>query len=132
RARRARAGARRARGGAVGGGRAGAGVGAVEARPLERDADAAVLLAQGPCALGALRQRGVGERLIELEAVPAGGAGVGIGRHEWRLYVAHPGAVSLGTCRRCPGGAGSRSLWRRSSSSSSSGAPSPCSPSRAG
>src|SRR6476659_601361 len=70
---------------------------AVEARPLEDDADGAEHLAQPAMADGALGQGIVGERLDGLEVVAALGAGVLVRRHDV-LPVLVPGAGTL-VCR---------------------------------
>src|SRR3954469_16754294 len=70
---------------------------AVEARPLEDDADGTEHLAQPALADRALGQRVVGERLDGLEVVAALGAGVLVRRHDV-LPVLVPGAGTL-VCR---------------------------------
>ena len=72
-------------------------VGAVEAGALEDDPDGVEELAQLALALGALRQRGVAERLLHLEAVTARGARVGVRRHVVLLVGVVPQRSTTGT-----------------------------------
>src|SRR5690606_31053411 len=69
-------------------------VGAVEPRALEHDTHAREQLAQRARALGAGRERVVGEGLVDLEGVLARGAAVGVRRHgsPWLSVRSRPGA----------------------------------------